>query len=250
VRARLLAACVGLVIASASAQPAFDVASIKISAGRPLAGDSASRSHIDYTPTGVTMRNVSLGDCVQWAYDLKFYQLPETDPLNRERFDIGAKAQDAIPVAQLRRMFQELLTTRFKLAVHRERKPLAVYELAVAKGGSKLPLAKVDAGSTPVRSYELLPRVSDGNFVFHDVTMADFAEKLALLRTIEKPVIDKTGIQGRFDITWKGAAAAILHEDGPSLFTLIQEQLGLKLESAKAPVDVLVIDHVERPSVN
>ena len=95
-----------------------------------------------------------------------------------------------------------------------------------------------------------LPRVEDGNFVFHDTSMPEFAEKLSQLRDIDRPVVDRTGIKGVFDITLTGAATAMLQPGGPSLFTLVQEQLGLKLVSAKAPIEVLVVDHAENPSVN
>ncbi len=80
--------------------------------------------------------------------------------------------------------------------------------------------------------------------------MSEFAAKLSLLRTIDLPVVDRTGIKGVFDITWKSAADAILHPEGPSLFTLLQEQLGLKLISAKAPMEILIVDHVAKPSEN
>jgi uncharacterized protein (TIGR03435 family) len=80
--------------------------------------------------------------------------------------------------------------------------------------------------------------------------MAEFAEQLTQLRGIDFPVIDRTGIPGVYDITLKSAARALLEPDGPSLLTLIQEQIGLKLVSAKDPVEVFVIDHAEKPSVN
>jgi uncharacterized protein (TIGR03435 family) len=92
--------------------------------------------------------------------------------------------------------------------------------------------------------------VEDGNFVFRNTSIPEFADELSQLRDIDRPVVDHTGIKGVFDITLKGAASAMLQPDGPSLFTLVQEQLGLKLVSTKAPIDVLVIDHAEQPSVN
>jgi uncharacterized protein (TIGR03435 family) len=124
-----------------------------------------------------------------------------------------------------------------------------VYELVVAKGGPRLPKNKAD---TLPSSYpkESLPRVVDGSFVFGNVSMAEFAEQLTQLRGIDLPVIDRTGIQGVYDITLKSAARALLEPDGPSLLTLIQEQLGLRLVSTKDPVEVFVIDHAEKPSAN
>jgi uncharacterized protein (TIGR03435 family) len=145
-------------------------------------------------------------------------------------------------------MLQDLLGKRFQLALHRETKMLPVYELVVAKGGPRLPAPKADL--SPTHASESLPRVQDGSFVFQDASITDFAAKLSLLRGIDLPVVDRTGIQGVFDITLKSAADAILQPDGPSLFTLIREQLGLRLVPEKAPVEVLIIDRVGRPSEN
>ena len=153
-----------------------------------------------------------------------------------------------MPVSQLRLMLQQLLAERFKLVLHHDQKIEPVYELTVAKGGPKLPDARTDDGHHAV---ERLPRiVNDESFPFQDTSMPEFAAKLSLLRGMSRPVVDKTGIIGFFDITLKGAAAAILQPDGPSLFTLIPEQLGLKLVAAKSPMDVIVIDHAEKPSEN
>jgi hypothetical protein len=85
---------------------------------------------------------------------------------------------------------------------------------------------------------------------FEDTSMSEFAAKLSIIRGIDRPVLDRTGIRGFFEITLESAVTALTQENGPSLFTLIQEQLGLKLEPVKAPVDVLVIDQVEKPSAN
>jgi uncharacterized protein (TIGR03435 family) len=145
-------------------------------------------------------------------------------------------------------MLQQLLADRFKLTLHRSTKTLPVYALTIAKGGPRLPVANPDEGHHAV---ETLPRIQDGeSFFFPDSSMAEFAAKLSLLRGVDRPVLDQTGIEGFFDITLKGAAKAILQPDGPSLFTLIPEQLGLKLGATKGPVEMLFIDHAEQPSEN
>jgi uncharacterized protein (TIGR03435 family) len=196
------------------------------------------------------MSNVDLSDCVQWAYDVPFYQVSGPDFPNEERYDILARTEKSVPVSQLRLMLRNLLDTRFHLALRREAKMLPVYELVVAKGGPKLPTRKPDTDLPADHAAESLPRVQDGGFVFQNVSMAGFAAKLSLLRGIELPVIDQTHIDGVYDITLKSAASAILRPDGVSLFTLIQEQLGLRLVSTKAPMEMLVIEHVSRPSQN
>jgi uncharacterized protein (TIGR03435 family) len=227
-------------------RPAFDVASIKPSVISKAGGEGSWRSSIEHSPDSLTMRNVDLNDCVQWAYGVESYQISGPNSLGAKRYDILAKTADPVPVSQLKLMLQQLLADRFKLALHRDTKKLPVYELIVAKGGPRLPAAKTGGGSEA----PLDPRVQDGNFVFADTSMMQFAEELSFLKGIDQPVLDQTGIKGIFDITLKGAATAMLQQDGPSLFTLVQEQLGLKLEAQTAPVDVFVIDHVEQPSPN
>lgn len=226
----------------------FDVASIRQTTWRSTGGEGGARSRIDYSPNSLTMRNVDVGDCVEWAWDAKFYQLSGTKLPGSERYDILAKSTEPVSVHELKVMLQDLLASRFKLVLHRESKPLPVYELIIARSGSKLPAPRVDAG--PHHSAESLPQVRNGSFLFEDTTIGEFVEKLSMLRGIERPVVDRTGIDGVFDITLKSAANAILDKDGPSLFTLIQEQLGLKLQPTKIPMETFVIDHVEKPSGN
>lgn len=227
---------------------AFDVASVKPAAIWKPGGEGSKRSRIEYSPNSLSMWNVDLTGCVQWAYSVKFYQVSGPGFLNSERYDILAKTESSVPVTQLRAMLQDLLEKRFHLTLHRETKMLPVYDLVVAKGGPRLPAPKADL--SPAHATESLPRVQDGSFVFQDASITEFAAKLSLLRGIDLPVFDQTGIKGVFDITLKSAADAILQPDGPSLFTLVQEQLGLRLVPAKAPVEVLVIDHVGKPSEN
>ena len=245
-----LLSVVSVVLAqSQAASPEFAIASIRPAAAWRAGGEGSKRSRIDYSPTGLAMWNVDLSDCVQWAYSAKSYQISGPNFPNSEHYDIRAKADNSVPVSQLRMMLQDLLAKRLKLSLHRESRMLSVYELVVAKGGPKLPAPNADAG-LPTHASEALPRVQDGGFVFQDSSMPEFAGKLSLLRGIELPVIDRTGIEGSFDIVLKSAANAILQPDGPSIFTLMQEQLGLKLVRAKAPVEVFIIDHVEKPSEN
>ena len=234
--------------AAAPSPAAFEVASVRPGAMWKAGGEGHSRSDIEFSPDSLTMRNVDLSECVQWAYGVKFYQISGLNP--PERYDILAKADGPVPVSRLRAMLQELLAKRFNLALHRETKMLRVYELAAAKGGPRLPAAKTDAEISALHSSPSLPRVEGGDFIFPDTSMPEFAEKLSDLRGIDHPVVDRTGLKGVFDITLKSAASAMLQPDGPSLITLLQEQLGLKLVSARAPVEVLVIDHAEKPSVN
>ncbi len=230
-------------------RPIFEVASIRTAAISEKGGEGSSRSQIEYAGDSLMMRNVDLSEMVQWAYNLDHYQLQGPNMLIGQRYDVRAKAGDRVPVATLRLMLQDLLVTRFNVQLHHEQKRTSVYELVVAKDGPRLPN---DKSTTLSSSYpkESFPRVVDGSFVFSNVSMTEFAEQLTELRGIDLPVIDRTGIQGVYDITLKSAARALLEPDGPSLLTLLQEQLGLKLVSAKYPIDVFVVDHAEKPSAN
>ena len=211
-------------------------------------GEGSLRSQIETAPDGVTMRNVDLREITEWAYGLQDYQVV-TSAAQSERYDVRARAGELVPDSTLKRMMQNLLATRFKMQVHREQKTRPVYELVVGKGGAKLPIDKT--GTLP-QGYrrESLPRVVDGSFVFSNVSMEEFVQQLSEIRGIDLPVVDRTGIAGVYDITLKAAANAVLDPQGTSLLTLIQEQLGLKLVSARDPVAVLVVDHAEKPAEN
>lgn len=236
--------------AAQEAHPAFDVASIRPSAVNHAGGEGSKRSRIEATPLSLSMRNVDLSDCIQWAYRVSDYQVSGPGFPNSARYDILAKTGSPASIDQMRSMVQDLLATRFQLKIHRESKMLPVYGLVVAKGGPKLPAPKADAAVSPAQARESLPRIENDAFIFQDASMADFAAKLSLLRGIDRPVVDRTGIQGIYDLTLKSAPSAILQPDGPSLFTLVEDQLGLKLAPEKAPIEVLIVDHVEKPSEN
>ena len=228
--------------------PAFDAASIH-PAVETTVGEASSRSRIESAADSLTMRNIDLEEMIEWAYDLDHFRVAGPGLLQGQRYDVRARAAEPVTVSTLRLMLQDLLTDRFKLQVHREPRTTAVYELVVAKGGPKLPANKADT-LPPAYPRESLPRVVDGNFVFTNVSMTDFAAQLTELRGIALPVIDRTGIPGIYDITLKSAASAIVESDGSSLLTLIRDQLGLKLVSARDPIEVLVVDRAEKPSAN
>jgi bla regulator protein blaR1 len=169
-------------------------------------------------------------------------------------------------------MLQTLLADRFKLTVHRETKELPIYSLVVAKGGSKLQEAKpgdtypngikgLDGRPAPVGAH--LMRMGRGELTAQSLGMKEIAHLLT--QQTGRTVVDNTGLKGNYDFTlhWTpdqstpalngpggGPDSTTSSESGPSLFTAIQEQLGLKLESQKGPVEILVIDHVEKPSEN
>lgn len=229
--------------------PAFEVASIRPTTLDTPGGEGSTRSQIQTAPDGLTLRNIDLDEMIEWAFALEHNQLANPGILRNRRYDIQARASGPASEKDLRLMLQDLLRTRFNLKLHHEQKPTSVYQLIVANGGPKLPPNKSD--KLPA-SYprETFPRVVDGSFVFTNTSMPEFAQQLTEIRGIDLPVVDRTGIPGVYDITLQNAAAAVRDPNGPSLLTLIHEQLGLKLVSAKQPLEVLVIDHCDEPTAN
>lgn len=236
--------------------PAFDAASIRPSTdsggggrGEPLAG-----APLEFTPGRV----ISLGGAttrrlIMEAYHLTQYQLSGGPGwLDSEKFELEAKAADAAAnESQLRAMLRTLLSQRFRLVVSRETREMPVYALVVAKGGPKLHESKEgEAIPTTGKELEALgvmppPRVGErlAGQLFNRYTMEEFASELSNDPKFDRPVVDKTGIQGSYLIGLRWYA------DG-DITTAMQEWLGLRLEAQKAQAEVLVIDHIERPSEN
>jgi bla regulator protein blaR1 len=195
------------------------------------------------------------------------------DWLGRESYDIIAKAPDANPTpTEMQAMLRALLADRFKLAVHFETRDQDVYDLVAANTGKVGPgLRKVDidcdsraAAAREGKPVERLPaadngmapcaiRAYDGGLLAGGITMAQLA--LSLNLAAGRTVIDKTGLAGRFEVTLNYRPGPVPVEGGdpggvPPFFTAIQDQLGLKLQPGRTTVDVLVIDHIERPADN
>jgi uncharacterized protein (TIGR03435 family) len=162
---------------------------------------------------------------------------------------------------QRRTMFQQILAERFKLVAHHETRELPIYELTIGKNGSRLKeSAADDPASAPTRRKGMM--WGRGKVTATDGSLSMLIAPLS--RQLGRIIVDKTGLNGRYDFTleWtpEGAAAppaggspsgtAPPDQSGPDIFTAIQEQLGLKLKSTKGPVDVIVIDHIEKPSAN
>jgi uncharacterized protein (TIGR03435 family) len=238
----------------ADATPVFEVATIKPSKdeGVHLYLDDSGVFH----PTGP-----SLSDLIKLAYDVHSRQIIGGPSwLDREKYDLFAKPdKPGKPnLAQLKVMLQKLLAVRFQLAFHHEKRELSVYAITVAKSGAKLTRNDNDSNGNP--TFSAGPRVVS----MTNGTMADLANGLERSGNIlDRPVVDQTGLGStKYDLIVKWTPLASQAQVGeaepradnadapPDLFTAFQQQLGLKLKSTKAPVDVLVIDHVEKPSEN
>lgn len=234
--------------ASASKE-SFEVAAIK--PADPNARGSSSNSDRRL----VTIKNWTLKRLVQRAFNVEDYQVTGgPNWLDSYRFNISAKVDESEPElrgkeAQTRiaAMLRSLLEDRFDFQFHRETKILSVYNLVAAKSGFKLTAVK-DTGSHSTNS-------NNGRLTATCIDMPDLAVFLTGL--VERPVLDASGISGVFDfkLEWSREESVVKTADGnepagPSIFTALQEQLGLKLESGKSPVEIVVVDHAEKPTEN
>ena len=194
--------------------------------------------------------DLTLGILIREAFGVKRYQISGGPKwLETDRFDISARAAAESSRDQMMLMMQGALVERFMLAVRRETREGNVYVLVAAKSGPKL--KRSDADQSFVRLYRNTPPELAGvsySITGQKVSMALLAERLGELQ-LGRPVLDRTGIKGEFDIKLDYAIDDN-PETGASIFTAIQEQLGLKLQAAKGPVDMLIIEHAQKPSAN
>jgi uncharacterized protein (TIGR03435 family) len=243
-----------------AAPTAYTVASIKPNKSsddrfmlRPLPGGGL-------TATGVTLKML-----IGFAYGVFAYQISGGPTwIGTERWDIQAKTdgvEGRLPPAQSGALLRALIEDRFQLKARRESKEMPVYALVVAKNGPKPKLHPSDPANAKPSAM-----LGGGSGIFTDSSMAGFAARLS--EQLGRPVIDRTDLKGGYDFTlqWtpapgEGSAESIGlppraeppapgDSNGPSIFTALQDQLGLKLESTKGPAEILIIDNVERPSEN
>jgi uncharacterized protein (TIGR03435 family) len=230
--------------------PAFEVASVKSSQLAKTGAEGSRKEDISTGPQSVTMRNVRFRSCVLWAYDLMVSQVTGPAWINEERYDIAAKSAGLASKEQLRAMMQTLLANRFQVAFHRETRELAAYILSVGKNGHKLHPSATE-GEPDFRA----ARQGKMNMIAERVSMARFAELLG--DPLQRPVVDMTGLKGLFDFNLDLTAyIAASGQDKPSeadavsiVTAAVQEQLGLKLESRKSPIEMLVIDKAEKAPI-
>ncbi len=242
---------------TSSPAPAFDVAAIHPHISEPHEHNSIWSSPFD---SHFKAENMSLVGLIHWAFNMPETRILDApDWAKSTMFNIEATADSSVD-AQMRnltsdagrlqkqKMVQALLADRFKLVTHTETRELPIYALVVAKGGPKL---------GPVQENGAIVNHGRGHIEVQSFTNSVSALAEELSKEVGRDVIDKTGIQGRYDLklTWTpddrvASSSDASADSGPSIFTALEEQLGLKLESQKGPVTVLVIDHAEMPSEN
>ena len=252
-----------IAFAQPTPRPSFEVASVK-------PGDPDGRFNVGAQGSLLIANNAPLSILIGFAYDVQLHQiLGGPKWINTDRFTIDAKPDITIPAParsertnRVRLMLQSLLEERFKLSLHRETRTGQIYELVAAKGGSKL---KGTAGPDASGRTGMFGTERPGELTAHSVAVTELVGYLS--QRLGSPVIDKTGLAEKYDFKLSfmleptkedsvlfGApppGAPPASDSGlPSIFTAVQEQLGLKLESTKGPVEVLVIDRVEKPEPN
>jgi uncharacterized protein (TIGR03435 family) len=234
----------------------FDAVSVK-----PSEPNSTHGTVVGVTPSGALhIVNATLKDLIETAYDVRVFQI-EGGPkwADATRYDVnatpGTRPQGAaVPPpgwTNVRFKVQALLKDRFQLQLHRETRIGPIYSLAIAKGGIKS--SALSATQSPHRGINAGQRTMLGEAA----SMADVAYKLS--RLLGRPVVNNTGLEGNYDFKLEWTAdpgpsapdgAPAETSLGPSLFSALQQQLGLRLEATKGPVDVLVIDHADKPAEN
>jgi uncharacterized protein (TIGR03435 family) len=239
----LLVLMSGFFARAGEAQPGFAVATIRPSA------EAVKFEHDGKTetlPGTLRMRDVTVNTCIKWAYSVQDSQILGPNWMGSDRFDINAKADGPVGDAQMKLMMRTLLAERFKLSFHRQEKELKAFALMVAKGGPKLREAAAD-GKPSMQN-------SANGTVAKSTTMRELGDLLS--GPLQTPVVDKTGLTGRYDFTidfttYLPEDMKTMRPDATSvLMVALPGELGLKLEGEKTMVEVLVVDHVEKPSEN
>ena len=229
-------------IGACAQQPAaFDAASIKPSAIQATGRGSGGPGLVRFMRGSVSCRGVTARRIVLEAYHLTEAQVSGGPSwLDSERYDLEAKSEGPANGDELRKMLQTLLAERFKLEVNHLTKDIAVYALTVAKRGSKLvqwkeaePLPK----TTRRADAKILGTIEDRG------TLQHFADVLSNQPAIDRPVLDKTGLTGIY-------VFALVQYSDEDLAASLESQMGLRLESSRAPLPAMVITHIERPSAN
>lgn len=235
------------------ADPSFEVATIKLS------DPNAPGKGFGGPPGKFQTRNTTLNDLIMFAYQVQTKQVSGGPSwMESEKFDIMGK-QDTPGQAneeQTRGMMQKLLVSRFGLKFHMDKRELNAYVLSVAKAGPKLEKSAADPSTPSAFFFRQL-----GNLTFRNITMEGFSKWMQTV--LDRPVVNHTDLAGRFDgkLKWNPDESQfaifgvkVVHSDEPDappdLYKAIQEQIGLKLDAGKPNVDVMVIDHVEKPSEN
>jgi len=243
---------------AADADPSFDVATIK-----PNDSGGTSMQSLTVNGRNFATRNSSLGDLIMFAYSVQSKQIVGApDWLDKDRYDIAAvpDVEGAPSPDQLKSMLRKLLAERFGLKFHHDKRELSAYVLTVAKSGQKLTPTEVKG---PLPGIGMRPGADGLMVIVRNARIQDFTGFMQSL-VLDRPVVDQTALPDRYDFTFKFTPddsqfnghpppmpkGTETTETAPGLFEAMQQQLGLKLSPEKTQVDVIAVDHVEKPSAN
>ena len=248
---RILAVLLAAACCVPAADQAFEVASIHTRTDGT--GDiwTLKPFRFDFSGPRVIIENFRLKDLITYAYDIKDYELlGQPRWADIDRYNVSANAADGTVLTRelARPMMRALLADRFHLQVHTETQDMPVYAMVVAKGGPKLK----DSASGEQKRLSLR---SAGKTSVMTVTAGDMAQlalQFSKINKVDRPVIDKTGLTGSYDykLEWGDDLSVTADSGVVSIFTAFQQQLGLKLEPARAAIQVLVVDRAEKPTEN
>ena len=240
----LTIATIAVSAATAQVPPEFEAASLKIN--RSMGGQSTTK----LSKGGLILGNKTVKQCIALAYGLpedKDYAISGPKWMADDRYDVEAKFPPESRIEQVRAMFRMFLADRFELTAHRETREVPVYALVVARNSGKLQASTVE---TP--SFTRTP----GHYAARGMTMQGLVDRFGQAFQLGIPILDFTGLAGKCDadLDWDandlgsttGESTKSDPGNAPSVFTALQEQLGLKLEPRKAPVEVLVVDRIAR----
>jgi uncharacterized protein (TIGR03435 family) len=236
--ARCVTGCVLLALelsgqtAASPARPSFEAAVIK--PAKDYSGHTGSHSD----PGMINLQSTTLKGLIAMAYSVRQDQVAGGPKwMESARFDITAKTENKTGNEQMMQMLQSLLAERFQLTLHREKKMVAGYSMTVAKGGIKMTKAEGDSSSS---------QGGKGTLTAKGLSMFKLADRLS--RQLGDPVIDQTALSGGYDfkLEWSVADDSSIQ----NLIAAVQEQLGLKLQSIKTSVELLIVDRAEKPSDN
>jgi uncharacterized protein (TIGR03435 family) len=254
--------------------PTFEVASVKPSP--PPTGNGIMRRLGAPDPGMINYGNATLAMLISRAYGVKDFQVSGPDWLTSLGYDVVAKVPAGVPADQVPLMLQTLLAERFKLKLHRESKTIDVYALIVGKGGPKLKESDpADLAVVPGPGVRMLVTPNGGREISGHMTMAQLTDVMSFF--MDRPVVDSTGLTGTYDVDMAfmpderdqmqnklgpamamagpppaggndaaRPAEAVSDATAGSIFSAVQEKLGLKLDPRKSPAEILVIDHAEK----
>ena len=247
------------VCSAQTAPPPFEVTSIRPNRSGELQGA------VFFQPGRFVAKNATVKMLIAYAYAVKDFQISGGPSwIDSERFDITAKEDESVSVRrqklpwnqyreQLGMMVQAMLADRFHLRVVHQPKEASILALVTVPGGSKLVPSARDSNEADFRGRR-------GQLTATGISVAQLADSLSWMPEVgSRKVVDQTGIEGKFDLTlrwsWEqspeaGGPPETVYPDAPSMFNAVQEQLGLKLQATKGPLDYLVVQEVERPSEN